>query len=239
MNYNQEKNKNIPVHIGIIPDGNQRWAEERNLSIFAGYEKGYEKLKQAAEWFFSRGVGVVSVFVFSAESWNKPKSEINYLMKFLRKMIDDEAERAVANNFRVIISGRIDELPGDFPDACMEAINKTKAGTNGILNICLNYSGRAEIVDAVKKIVKNKIEFEQIHEGMIRKYLYNGGLPDLDIIVRASGEERLSGFQLWQSVGSELISLKKYWPDFEAADVDFILEEYSARKRMFGGGNEK
>lgn len=235
MSYNKEPNtKNIPVHVGIIPDGNRRWAKERNLSNFVGHEKGYAKIQQAANWFFARGVSIVSVFVFSAENWNREKEEVNYLMKLLRQMIGEEAERAALKNFKILISGRVDELPGDLPDACFEAMEKTKNGAGGILNICINYGGRAEIVDAVKKIMNNKIEPEQIHEGMIRKYLYNGDLPDLDLIVRTSGEQHLSGFELWQSTDSELIFLKKYWPDFETGDVEMILEEYDKRKGRFG-----
>ncbi len=234
MSYNTTNKKNIPVHVGIIPDGNRRWAEERNLSNFEGHERGYEKLKQSADWFFSRGVSIVSIYIFSTENWDREKDEVNYLMKLIRKAMDDEAKRAVEKNFRILVSGRIDELPGDLPDACAEAMDKTKKGTNGTMNLCLNYGGRSEIVDAIKKMIKNKIEPEQAHEGMIRKYLYNGNLPDPDVIVRTSGEKRLSGFQLWQSAYSELIFLNKYWPDFEAADVDMIIEEFASRKRRFG-----
>lgn len=229
------KNKNIPVHVGIIPDGNRRWSDERNLSHFEGHERGYEKLKQAVDWFFSRGVSVVSVYTFSTENWDRAKDEVNYLMKLLRKAIDGETERAIQKGFRILISGRINELPGDLPDACAEAMDKTKGGTGGTLNLCLNYGGRLEIVDAVRKMIKNKIDPEQVHEGMIKKYLYNGNLPDPDIIVRTSGEKRISGFQLWEGAYSELIFLNKYWPDFEVSDVDNILEEYANRKRRFGG----
>ncbi len=235
MNHNSKIIKNIPAHVGIIPDGNRRWAKERNLSSFDGHQRGHEKLKQSVDWFFSRGVNIISVYAFSTENWDRAKDEVNYFMKLIRKAMEDETERAIEKNFRVLVSGRIDELPGDLPDACSEAMNKTKGGTNGTLNLCLNYGGRAEIVDAVKKMIKNKIEPEQAHEGMIKKYLYNGNLPDPDVIVRTSGEKRLSGFQLWQSVYSELIFLNKYWPDFEAADVDMIIEEFASRKRRFGG----
>ena len=235
-----EKNKkNVPVHIGIIPDGNRRWSEERNLSKLEGHEKGYQKLRQSVDWFFSRGVSVVSVYTFSTENWNRAKEEINYLMKLLRKAMDEETERAIQKNYRILVSGRIEELPGDLPDACADAMTKTKGGTAGTLNLCLNYGGRSEIVDAVKKMIKNKIEPEQVHEGMIKKYLYNSNLPDPDLIIRTSGEQRLSGFQLWESVYSELIFLNKFWPDFELSDVDMVLEEFANRKRRFGGDNSK
>ncbi len=230
----ENNKKNIPTHVGVIPDGNRRWSMERNLSNLEGHEKGYEKLRRSVDWFFSRGVSVVSIYVFSTENWNREKDEINYLMKLLRKAIKEETNRAIEKNFRIIFSGRVEELPGDLPEACIEAVSKTKGGTGGTLNLCLNYGGRTEIVDAVRKMIKNKIEPKQVHEGMIRKYLYNGNLPDPDIIVRTSGENRISGFQLWEGAYSELMFLNKYWPDFEESDVDLIIEEFSNRKRRFG-----
>jgi len=230
----KENKKIIPNHVGIIPDGNRRWAEERNLSNFEGHKKGHEKLKRAIEWFFSRGVKVISVFVFSSENWNRAKEEVNYLMKLLKEAIEREKERAIEKGYKILVSGRLEELPGDLPQSCADAIEETKNGNTGILNLCLNYGGRKEIVDAIKKMIKNKIDSEQVHEGMIKKYLYNGELPDPDVIVRTSGEQRISGFQLWQSAYSEFIFLKKYWPDFESADVDFVMEEYNNRKRRFG-----
>ncbi|MBI4812433.1 di-trans,poly-cis-decaprenylcistransferase [Candidatus Falkowbacteria bacterium] len=229
------QDKNIPVHVGIIMDGNRRWARERNLPTPEGHLRGYEKFKKAADWFFSRGVKILSVFAFSMENWKRSGEEVNYLMKLLKRAVDEQLEIALKRGYRVLISGRIDELPGDLPESCYNTINKTKALKEGTLNICLNYGGRAEIIDAIRKMIKNNVEVEQAHEGMIRKYLYNGDLPDPDIIARTAGEERLSGFQLWQSVYSELMFLKKYWPDFEESDVDLILSEYAKRRRRFGG----
>ncbi len=230
----KKESKSLLNHVAIIPDGNRRWSEERNLSNFEGHKKGYEKIKRAIEWFFSRGVKIVSVFIFSTENWNRAKEEVGYLMKLFKEALDAEKERALEKGYRVLVSGRLDELPGDLPESCAAAMEETKNGSAGVLNLCLNYGGRIEIVDAIKKMIKNGIGAEQVHEGMVRKYLYNGDLPDPDIIIRTSGEQRLSGFQLWQSAYSEFIFLKKYWPDFEQADVDFILEEYAARTRRFG-----
>lgn len=227
--------KKIPTHIAIIPDGNRRWAKERNLPFFEGHRIGSKTMKQSLGWFFSRGVKVLSFYAFSMENWSRSPEEVNFLMKLLKNIIDDEKIDAIKNGYKVIISGRIEELPGDMPEACYDIMDKTKAGLNGILNVCLNYGGRAEIVDAVKKILKNNIEIEQIHDGMIKKYLYNSELPDPDLIVRTSGEQRLSGFLLWESAYSEMIFLSKYWPDFEEQDAERIIEEYSQRKRRFGG----
>ena len=234
-----ENNNKIPVHVGIIIDGNRRWARERNLPTFEGHRQGYEKVKQAPEWFFSRGVKILSFFVFSTENWNRAQDEVNYLMKLLEQAVENNLqnnlrELAKKNSYKILISGRLEELPGDLPAKCLEIITETKSNQRGIINVCLNYGGRPEIVDAVRKLIKNKVEVEQVHEGMIKKYLYQADLPDPDIIVRTSGEQRLSGFLTWQSVYSELFFIKKYWPDFEEGDVDIILKEYSERKRRFG-----
>jgi len=232
---NKEFKIKIPDHVGLIMDGNRRWAEERNLKTLEGHLKGYNKMKDMPEWFFSRGVKVVSVFAFSTENWNRSQSEVNYLMKLLKNALTNDFEEFNSRGYRLLISGRVSELPGDLPEVCVEAVNNTANNDKGILNICINYGGRAEIVDAIRKMIKNKIEVEQVHEGMIKKYLYNAELSDPDIIIRTSGEQRLSGFQLWQSAYSELLFLKKYWPDFEEDDADFVIEEYNRRKRRFGG----
>ncbi len=232
---NNKNTKKIPEHVAIIMDGNRRWAKERNLKTIEGHYAGYKKMKDLPEWFFKKGVKIVSVFAFSTENWNRSKIEVNYLMKLLKKTLQNNLEEFSNKGYKILISGRINELPGDLPEVCNNAIDKTKFNSNGILNICINYGGRAEIVDAIKKIIKNKIDISQVHEGIIKKYLYNNDLKDPDIIVRTSGEQRLSGFQLWQSSYSELLFLQKYWPDFEKNDADFILEEYDKRKRRFGG----
>lgn len=232
----QEKTK-IPNHVGLIIDGNRRWAKERHLPVLEGYSKGYEKLKLISDELFSRGVKIISVYAFSTENWDRPQEEVNFLMKLLSRAIKEETERVCKKNYKVLISGRIDDLPGDLPDACNEIMTKTKTGKAGTLNICINYGGRAEIVDAIKKMIKNKIDPEQVHEGMIKKYLYQSELTDPDIIVRTSGEKRLSGFQLWESAYSELMFLDKYWPDIEEIDADKIIEEYLKRNRRFGGND--
>lgn len=234
MSDQQKIEKKIPQHIAIILDGNRRWAKERNLPTSQGHYKGYQKIKMIPDWFFSRGVKVVSVYAFSSENWNRAAEEVNYLMKLLKEAVEEELIHAKEKGFRILVSGRLEELPGDLPEACQRAMAETQANREGTLNICLNYGGRLEIVDAIKKIIKNSVIEEQVHEGMIRKYFYQGDLPDPDVIVRTSGEQRLSGFLLWQSAYSELMFLKKYWPDFEESDVESVLDEYDKRKRRFG-----
>lgn len=222
-------------HVGLIMDGNRRWARERNLPTLEGHLKGYEKMKKTPEWFFDRGVEVVSLYAFSTENWSRSIEEVNYLMKLAVTALMNDLEDFHSKGYRMVISGRIEDLPGDLPEICLNAIDRTKDNQNGTLNICLNYGGRVEIVDAVKKMIKNNIETEQVHEGMVRKYLYNGNLPDIDMVIRTSGEQRLSGFMLWQCSYAELMFIKKNWPDFEERDVDLILEEYELRQRRFGG----
>lgn len=232
MNNNDRK---IPAHVGIIMDGNRRWAKERHLPVYEGHSKGFEKMRMVPAWFFSRGVAAVSLFAFSAENWNRPAEEINDFMKLLRQSADEMACLAEEKNYCLKFSGRIAELPGDLPQACLEAGDKTKDGKAGIINICLNYGGRMEIADAIKKMIKNKVEEDQVHEGMIKKYLYAGELDDPGLILRTSGEQRLSSFLLWEGAFSELVFLNKYWPEFEPTDVDYALNEFDKRKRGDGG----
>mgnify|MGYP001336777703 CR=1 FL=1 len=231
----ENKTKKIPTHVALIMDGNRRWARERNLPTIEGHRRGYNIMKEVPEWFFALGTEIVSVYAFSTENWNRSREEVNYLMKLLKTALTDDFEVFNEKNIRLLISGRIDELPGDLPEVCRDAVEKTKNNSKGTLNICLNYGGRAEIVDAIKKMVKNNIDVDQVHEGMIRKYLYQSDLPDPDIIVRTSGERRLSGFQLWQSNYSELMFVEKYWPDFEKIDAELVVREYTDRDIRRGG----
>ena len=232
----KKENKKIPNYVGIIMDGNRRWAKERNLPTLEGHRLGYGIVKTMPDWFFSRGVKIISIYAFSTENWQRSRQEVNYLMKLMKRALADDIEEFNAKGFRLLISGRVNELPGDLGELCQEAMHITKYNTKGTLNLCLNYGGRAEIIDAVRKMIGHNLTEEQVHEGMIRKYLYNGDLPDPDIIVRTSGEQRLSGFLLWQSAYSEFLFLNKYWPDFEESDVKIILDEYNKRQRRFGSG---
>ena len=229
-----QETKNIPKHVAIIMDGNRRWARERNLEDFEGHLKGYEVAKKIPNWFFSKGVEIISLYAFSQENWNRSQKEVNLLMNLLKMGIEEETKRALKEDIKVIISGDISELPGDLPDACKNVVTQTSKGKKGIINICMNYGGRNEIINAIGKIITNETKPEKINEEMIKRYLYTNELSDPDMIIRTSGEQRLSGFLLWQSAYSELMFLKKYWPEFEESDADIILEEYQKRNRRFG-----
>jgi undecaprenyl diphosphate synthase len=231
---NDQNKKQIPKHVALILDGNRRWAVEHGLTKLEGHKKGEEKVRESPEWFFNRGVEVVTVFAFSTENWKRKKEEVDYLMELLKDAVDQKLEEAIEKGFRIVISGRYEELPDKLSDRCEKAITETKDNEKGILNICLNYGGRTEIVDAVKKMLAEKEDEEDINEESISARLYHPELGDPDVIVRTSGEQRLSGFQLWESAYSELIFLDKYWPDFSEEDAEYIIEEFAGRKRRYG-----
>lgn len=234
----EPQEQKIPRHVAIIPDGNRRWAKQHKLASILGHHKGYEKIKTIPKYFFDRGVEVVSFYAFSTENWNRSKEEVDYLMNLLREVFTTDIPELNRQGIKLLVSGRIDGLPGDLPQICREAMEKTKNNKYGILNICFNYGGRPEMIDAIKKIIEEKIKPEQIDEDLIRKYLYNGQLPDPDVIVRPSGEKRLSNFLMWESVYSELFFIDKFWPDFEEADADMVLEQFSQKERRFGGDSK-
>ncbi len=219
----EEDSKKDIKHISIIADGNCRWAYERNLPIIEGYKKALENIFSLPKYFFEKGVEIVSIFIFPQENWQRDLNEINELMKLVDFTFKNELERLREREWRILISGQINELPGDLEETCYSVMDETKLNTKGILNLYINYDGRQELLNIMKKIASNNIDAEQVHEGLVRKYLYHGGLSDPELVIVSGGEKRLLGFQLWQTVNSEIIFLKKYWPDFEEIDILNIL----------------
>lgn len=231
----QEDQMKKPGHVALIMDGNRRWAQEQGLEKLEGHQKGKEKVHTVPEDFFRKGVPVVTVYAFSTENWRRKKEEVEYLMELLEEAVDEEFHKAIEKGARIVISGRYQELPGDLPRKCEDIMERSKDNTQGTLNICLNYGGRAEIVDAVKKLLEQGVSREDIDENKISENLYRPGLGEPDVIIRTSGEKRLSGFQLWESAYSELMFVDKYWPDFSPEDVDDVIGEFARRKRRYGG----
>lgn len=209
-------------HIGIIAGGNCAWAHERNLPAIEGYKKGLEILFTAPKWFFDKKAEIVSIFFYPIEKC-KDEIEENFLMKEVKNKILEFAEQIEEKKWRILFSGDIEKLPGDLPEICNELIIRTKNFKKGTLNLYLNYNGREEILNAIRKMIKNKVEIEQVHEGMLRKNLYQGGFDDPEILIRTGGEKRLSGFLPWQAVDSEIIFLNKLWPEIEEGDVKALL----------------
>ncbi len=229
------ENKLIPQHIGIIIDGNRRWARAHNLPTFEGHRIGFDKVKEIADYALGKGVKIMTIYAFSTENWKRAEDEVNYLLALFKILLEKEVDFLLKKGIRLQILGDRLGLSEDLQKAIIKAEEATSSADKGILNICFNYGGRDEIVKAVKKIVDSKIPVTDITEDTIKENLYTKNIIDPDFIIRTSGEQRLSGFLTWQSVYSELYFAKKMWPEFEPEDFDLALEEYSNRQRRFGG----
>jgi undecaprenyl diphosphate synthase len=223
---------NIPNHIGIIVDGNGRWAKERGLSRSMGHKAGADNLKKLSLYIFDQGVSCLSLYVFSTENFKRDIEEVNYLMNLFILMFEKEFEVYKKKNIKVLFSGRKANLKEEVLTAMSIIEEETKDNTKGILNFCLNYGGQQEIVDAVNKVIKDKKDNISIED--FNKYLYQD-LPPLDLIIRTSGEERLSNFMLYQAAYSELYFINTYFPDFDEKAFDSAILEYNKRDRRFGG----
>lgn len=232
-------NIKIPNHLGIIVDGNGRWAKERNLPRSKGHDKGFKRLKEITSYGFDKGIKVISVYVFSTENFKRSEEEVNHLMDlFVTGFKKDKFY--LKENIKVIFSGKKDNLRQDVIDAMDTIKEETKNNTKGILNICLNYGGRDEIVTACKKfteeVLNRKTNIDDLNEQNFSKYLYQD-LPDIDFMIRTSGEERLSNFMLWQNSYAEFYFPKTYFPDFSKEEFDKALLVYTKRDRRFGNIN--
>lgn len=228
----------LPNHIGIIMDGNGRWATSRGLPRSMGHKAGAENLKKLCKHMNKLGIKYISLFAFSTENFKRSAEEVNYLMKLFVEMFHKEFKFLMDDNVKVVFSGKRDPLPENVLNAMDEIVNDSKSNTGTILNICLNYGGQDEIVDMVKKIsnlVKNnKINVNDINTELVSKYLYND-LPPLDLVIRTSGEYRISNFMLYQSSYAEYYFPKILFPDFNPKEFDIAIEEYNKRNRRFGG----
>lgn len=234
-------NLKIPNHVAIIVDGNGRWAKEKGLPRSMGHDAGFKRLKEITSYAFNKGIKVVSVYVFSTENFKRSKEEVDHLMNlFVNGFKKDKFY--LKENIKVVFSGRKEPLRQDVLEAMDKIVSDTKDNTKGILNICLNYGSRSEIIDATKKIVNDiengKLNIDEISEEMYHKYLYQD-LPDVDLMIRTSGELRLSNFLLWQNSYAEFYLPKTYFPDFTKEEFDKAIVEYTSRDRRFGSINYK
>jgi undecaprenyl diphosphate synthase len=216
-------------------DGNSRWAEREGLPRFRGHEEGKNNLKRVAEWCLDRGIQILTVYAFSTENWKRSKEEISFLMELLKKTLRDELDELHNKNIRIIVLGRISDFSEEIQKILRDAMEKTKNNTRGILNLCLSYGGRAELLDAIRSLVHEGASEKEITDARLSDALYTRGMPDPDLIIRTSGEQRLSGFLLWQAAYAELVFSPKLWPEFSEADLDAAIEEYNRRDRRFGG----
>lgn len=226
----------LPRHVAIIVDGNGRWAKERGLTRMQGHDAGFKNLKKLANHIFDRGIKVASFYVFSTENFKRSAEEVGHLMDIFVILCRRELKTFMKNNIKVVFSGGDAPLPQKVIEARDWIAEQTKNNTGGIINFCLNYGGRAEIVHAVKRIAAEKSadEIANLTEQDFAKYLYQD-LPDVDLMIRTSGELRLSNFLLWQNSYAEFYFPKTKFPDFSADDFDQALIEYTLRDRRFGG----
>ncbi|MCX6805959.1 MAG: polyprenyl diphosphate synthase [Patescibacteria group bacterium] len=224
----------IPKHIGFILDGNRRWAVENGLPKLVGHKRGYENLKTIADECFSRGISIVSTYIFSTENWNRELEEVNYLMDLALKLFKKDLNELMDKDIRVVVSGSREKLSEKIIEAIDSTVSKTANNKKGTINICFNYGGQSEIADAVAKIIESKADASQITTELIRNNLYQPELPPVDYIIRTSGEKRLSNFLLWDSAYAELEFVATHWPAFSSQDLDLALVEYANRKRRFG-----
>jgi len=224
----------IPKHIGFILDGNRRWAVDNGLPKLVGHKKGYKNLKTIADECFSRGISIVSTYIFSTENWNRELEEVNYLMDLALKLFKKDLNELMDKDIRVVVSGSREKLSEKIIEAIDSTVSKTANNKKGTINICFNYGGQSEIADAVAKIIESKTDASQITTELIRNNLYQPELPPVDYIIRTSGEKRLSNFLLWDSAYAELEFVSAHWPAFSSQDLDLALAEYANRKRRFG-----
>ena len=235
MKFNKE---NMPKHIAIIMDGNRRWARAQGKPASFGHKAGAKTLEKIVRYANKIGLEYITVYAFSTENWKRAEEEVKALMMLLQNYLDDYSKRADSENIKVKILGDISALSQGMQKSIINCMERTKNNTGVTFNIALNYGGRDEIVRAVKKIAEqakqDKIKIEDINEEMISNNLYTEGEPDPDLVIRTSGEIRLSNFLPWQVVYSEFLFIDKNWPDFSEEDLDEAIIEYQKRTRKFG-----
>ncbi len=228
----------IPNHVAIILDGNRRWARKRGMTPQEGHYHGFTNLENLADYIFSRGVKVLSVYAFSTENFSRVKEEVDYLMNLFAVVFKRYFEKQNKKNIRIVFSGRRDPLPKKVLNMIDDITEKTKNNTGAIFNICVNYGGRAEIVDTAKKlcqkVTSGEISIDDIDEDLFTTNLYNC-LPPVDLMIRTSGELRLSNFLLWENAYAEFYFPQVEFPDFDNKEFDIALIEYNKRNRRFGG----
>jgi undecaprenyl diphosphate synthase len=223
-----------PRHVAIIMDGNGRWATRRHLPRSFGHKAGVEAVRRVVECATDEHVPMLSVYAFSTENWDRPQDEVNGLLRLFWEVIQSDVERLNRNGVRLRHIGRLEGLSRDLQEAIQHSVEVTKHNTKLAFNVCFNYGGRAELVDAVRQIVADGLRPEMITEEVISRYLYTKDLPDPDLVIRTASEMRLSNFLIWQAAYSEYYATETLWPDFTREDFLDALNAYSQRQRRFG-----
>jgi undecaprenyl diphosphate synthase len=225
----------LPAHVAIIMDGNGRWAAQRHLPRVEGHRAGIDSVRDVVEASARLGIGVLTLYAFSVENWKRPRTEVNTLMTLLKRYIRLELGTLLKNDIRFQVIGRAEDLPPDVQEELRTGIRKT-AGNGGMLfNIALNYGGRAEIVDAARRLLVAGVNPEELDEHRFGEFLYTAGQPDPDLLIRTSGEMRVSNFLLWQIAYAEIWVTETLWPDFRRRDLLEAIVAYQKRERRYGG----
>ena len=229
----------LPVHIGIIMDGNGRWAQKRFLPRSAGHRAGAQNFRTITRYCSKIGIRYLTVYAFSTENWNRPSDEVGALLRLFKEYLEEALRDFMDENIRVRFIGDVSAFPAELRGLIQEVEEASACKTGLVLNLAINYGGRAEITRAAKKVaqeaVSGSLRPEELTEERFAQYLYTGSQPDPDLIIRPSGEERLSNFLLWQSAYAEFVYFDILWPDFKTSDLDRAIEIYSSRQRRFGG----
>lgn len=224
----------LPTHLGIIPDGNRRWARDNGLTALEGHKRGYDNLKTISEAVLDRGIQYATVFAFSTENWQRSPEEVKYLMDLLNWVLNRDVRHFHEKGIRLGFFGLREGVDAKILAGIDRAIELTAANTRGRLNICFNYGARADIVHAAKQLVAKGLKPDQIDEAAFESALTSAGNPPLDLVIRTSGEQRLSNFMLWEAAYAELYFAAVHWPDFDEKQLDSALSAYAERKRRFG-----
>lgn len=225
----------VPRHAAVIMDGNGRWATQRGLRRSAGHRAGTENIRRVIERFADHGVQYLTLYAFSTENWTRPQREVRMLIRLLRFFLRREVDNLHKNGIQLHLLGHLETLPDWLQKQVAAAIELTHENTGMVLNICFSYGGRDDIMLAVQKLIRDEVPASEITEEVISRYLYTGGMPDPDLLIRTGGDQRISNFLLWQAAYAELYFTDTYWPDFGREDIDMALAEYGRRKRKFGG----
>ncbi|MCC6805585.1 MAG: isoprenyl transferase [Anaerolineae bacterium] len=231
--------KRVPKHIAIIMDGNGRWAKARGLPRAEGHRQGTENLRRILRAAVENGIDILTIYAFSTENWSRPRAEVRMLLRILETVIDRELNELHEEGVQLRHIGQLEGISPALQKKIHHAMDLTRNNTRLILNIAFNYGGRDEIVHAVRRIIADGIPADQVNEQVISSYLYTSDLPDPDLIIRTSGELRVSNFLIWQGAYSEYYATPTYWPDFDEAELKHALEAYTQRKRRFGMTDEQ
>lgn len=236
---NNINNENLPKHIAIIMDGNGRWAQSRGKMRVFGHKNGIKAVRETVEGAAEIGIKFLTLYAFSVENWKRPKKEVNALMSLLVTAINNEMQRLIKNNIKLTVIGETDNLPSKTKEELMQAINITKNNTRMTLTLALSYSGKWDILNAVKKIINDKIDPQNLNEKIFQQYLTTKNVPYPELLIRTSGEHRVSNFLLWEIAYSELYFTDTLWPDFRKKDLKKAIVEYQNRDRRFGKTKEQ